>query len=192
MCITLCAVIFTVARVRHSNPFIIWDRGFHILSHLIPAQINCVQALSQADLKCSQGFLRSLPATRNKWYLLPWRLYHLTGTPPVTKCVHLHVLYHRLNARRDVARLKKTGFWSIQGWRGRRGKNDHFLFVSFSVGKILNKNSPSSLGLDIHISHKQACLNNVRVEKDVTPWNQKYATVEWTLIISVCWKNKYF
>lgn len=172
MRITLCAVIFTVARVRHSNPFIIWDTGFHILSHLIPAQINCVQALSQADLKCSQGFLRSLPATRNKWYLSPWRLYHLTGTPPVTKCAHLHVLYHRLNARRDVARLKKTGFWSIQGWRGRGGKNDHFL-----LAKYWTKIPQHLSGLDIHISpYKQ----------DLNPWNHKYATVVWTVIISVC------
>lgn len=177
MRITLCAVIFTVARVRHSNPFIIWDRGFHILSHLIPAQINCVQALSQADLKCSQGFLRSLPATRNKWYLLPWRLYHLTGTPPVTKCAHLRVLYHRLNARRDVARLKKTGFWSIQGCRGRGGKKmTIFCLFHFLSAEYWTKIPQHLSGLAIHISHKQ----------DVNPWNHKYATVAWTIIISVC------
>lgn len=122
----LLAIIFTVAHVRHTNPFIIWDRGFHILSYLISAHINCVQTLP-GWFTMQRGLLCSAPTAGNKWFLSPCTYYLLTGTPSVTKCKHLHVLYHMLNFKkkkkkkmshwRGLVHWKKTCFWCTEGQR---------------------------------------------------------------------------
>lgn len=112
-------LIFIIARVSLSNPFIIREGEFHIPSYLVSAQIHCVQILPgwftmQRGLLCS-----FLPTSRNKWFLSLCINYLATRTTLVTKCKDLQVPGPTLDLKNEYVRLCaahwKTCLWSAEG-----------------------------------------------------------------------------